>query len=118
MKCTEKEGGREGGREGDDYKSVPSHAAPNGHSHNLWCNKGKRMCVSNPDKENEPKVETTVKHQENIFSSDILAENAGCETIQFTNIPETKLLDCQFRPKYYKQKPHLVQGKYLWLQST
>ena len=27
-----------------------------------------------------------------------------------------KLLDCQFGPKYYKQKP--IQGKRLWLQST
>ena len=29
---------------------------------------------------------------------------------------ETKLLDCQFGPKYFKEKP--VQGKRLWLQGT
>ena len=44
----------------------------------------------------------------------------GCKTIEFNNIPfsvaEEKLLDCQFGPKYFKQKP--VQGKRLWLQST
>ena len=44
----------------------------------------------------------------------------GCRTIQFGNVPfsvaETKMLDCQFGPKYYKQKPK--QGKRLWLQGT
>ena len=42
----------------------------------------------------------------------------GCKTIQFNSIPfsvaKTKLLDCQFGPKYFKQKP--VQGKRLWLR--
>ena len=44
----------------------------------------------------------------------------GCKSIQFGNIPfsvtETKVLDYQFGPKYFKQKP--VQGKRLWLQGT
>ena len=44
----------------------------------------------------------------------------GCKTIQFNGIPffvaNTKLLDCQFGPKYFKQKT--VQGKHLWPQGT
>ena len=42
-----------------------------------------------------------------------------CKTIQFHGIPfsvvERKLLDCQFRTNYLKQKS--VQGKCLWLQG-
>ena len=44
----------------------------------------------------------------------------GDETIQFEGTPfsvaETKLLNCQFGPKYFKKKP--VKGKKLWLQSS
>lgn len=44
----------------------------------------------------------------------------GGEIVQFEGTPfsvaETKLLDCQFGRKYFKQKP--VKGKKLWLQNT
>ena len=40
--------------------------------------------------------------------------------VQFEGAPfsvaESKLLDCQFGPKYFKQKP--IKGKKLWLQSS
>lgn len=47
-------------------------------------------------------------------------KSEGGRTVQFNGTPflvaETKLLECQFGPKYFKQKP--VKGKRLWLQSS
>ena len=42
------------------------------------------------------------------------------ETVEFESTPfsvaETKLLDCQFGPKYFKEKSG--KGKKLWLQNS
>jgi hypothetical protein len=47
-------------------------------------------------------------------------KNENGRPIQFEgtrfSVAESKLLDCQFGPKYFKQKP--VKGKKLWLQSS
>ena len=47
-------------------------------------------------------------------------KSEGGRTVHFEGTPfsvaETKLLDCQFGPKYFKQRP--VEGKRLWLQSS
>lgn len=47
-------------------------------------------------------------------------KSEGGKNIRFEGTPfsvaETKLLDCQFGPNYFKQKP--VKGKHLWLQNS
>ena len=48
------------------------------------------------------------------------SKSEGRKEVNFNNTPfsvkETRVLDCQFGQKYYKQKPK--QGKKMWLQGT
>jgi hypothetical protein len=101
----------------DDYKSVLSqHQIATVTSYGVRKSRACAVAQPNADKENEPEMEITDSAKIRIYWQ----KKEGCKTIQFENVPfsvaETKVLDCQFGPKYYKQKP--VQGKRLWLQGT